>query len=175
MNDPPTVALPGFRVRCAIHDEEGEFLGHGPWLYAYAGINRSSRRARRRLVKAATLCGAFALALLSVSNAQHATQQQQQTPHQSSKGAEPDSSMLLAALNDVDSYKSSTLICLYKVNMLDVKKDTYNYSVTGCKVDPEFVGRCPDLTSFPGCGSYNVVLTSKSKKPKVMSIKKASK
>ncbi|KAF4044063.1 hypothetical protein GN244_ATG03634 [Phytophthora infestans] len=118
---------------------------------------------------------AFALALLSVSNAQHATQQQQQTPHQSSKGAEPDSSMLLAALNDVDSYKSSTLICLYKVNMLDVKKDTYNYSVTGCKVDPEFVGRCPDLTSFPGCGSYNVVLTSKSKKPKVMSIKKASK
>ncbi|EEY62442.1 uncharacterized protein PITG_14903 [Phytophthora infestans T30-4] len=108
---------------------------------------------------------AFALALLSVSNAQHATQQQQQTPHQSSKGAEPDSSMLLAALNDVDSYKSSTLICLYKVNMLDVKKDTYNYSVTGCKVDPEFVGRCPDLTSFPGCGSYNVVLTSKSKKP----------
>ncbi|KAF4046336.1 hypothetical protein GN244_ATG01265 [Phytophthora infestans] len=72
-------------------------------------------------------------------------------------------------------HKSSTLICLYKVNMLDVKKDTYNYSVTGCKVDPEFVGRCPDLTSFPGCGSYNVVLTSKSKKPKVMSIKKASK
>ncbi|KAG3048492.1 hypothetical protein PI124_g24318 [Phytophthora idaei] len=85
--------------------------------------------------------------------------------------------MLLTALNDVDSYKSSTLICLYKVNKLEVKKNTYNYSVTGCKVDPEFVGRCPDLTTFPGCGNYNVVLTakSKSKKPKVQSIKKASK
>ncbi|KAG2759533.1 hypothetical protein JG687_00013166 [Phytophthora cactorum] len=118
----------------------------------------------------------FGLAL-AVSNAQDATQHQS-TPHQSNANVtEPDSGMLLTALNDVDSYKSSTLICLYKVNKLEVKKNTYNYSVTGCKVDPEFVGRCPDLTTFPGCGNYNVVLTakSKSKKPKVQSIKKASK
>ncbi|KAL3658609.1 hypothetical protein V7S43_016493 [Phytophthora oleae] len=118
--------------------------------------------------------GASLFVLLAVANGQDAT------PRQSAANVtESDNGVLLTAINDVDSYSSdiSTLVCIYTVNNLQVKKDTYNYSVTGCKVDPEFVGRCPDLTTFPGCGSYNVVITSKSKskKPKVKSITKASK
>ncbi|KAG1698779.1 hypothetical protein DVH05_014734 [Phytophthora capsici] len=113
----------------------------------------------------------FGLMLLAVANGQDAT------PRQSANVTESDNGVLLTAINDVDSYSSdvSTLVCIYTVNNLQVKKDTYNYSVTGCKVDPEFVGRCPDLTTFPGCGKYNVVVTSKakSKKPKVKSITKA--
>ncbi|KAG7380780.1 hypothetical protein PHYPSEUDO_006781 [Phytophthora pseudosyringae] len=116
----------------------------------------------------------FGMALLAVSNAQDAT------PRQSNANVtDTDNNVLLTAVNDVDAYSThvSTLICIHTINNLEVKKNSYNYSVTGCKVDPEFVGRCPDLTTFPGCGSYNVVLASKSKskKPKVKSITKTSK
>ncbi|POM64675.1 hypothetical protein PHPALM_19755 [Phytophthora palmivora] len=116
----------------------------------------------------------FGLALLAVSNAQDTTQRQS-NPNVS----EVDKTLLLAAVNDVDAYSSdvSTLVCVYTVDKLETKKNDYSFGITGCKVDAEFVGRCPDLTSFPGCGSYNVVVSSKAKgkKPKVKSITKASK
>jgi hypothetical protein len=109
----------------------------------------------------------FGLALLAVSNA---------NPYQLNTNAtEADTTMLLTALSDVDAYSSdvSTLVCLYKVNTLETKKNNYNFGVTGCKVDAEWVGRCPDLSSFPGCGAYNIVVSAKkSKKPQVTSIAK---
>ncbi|OWY93045.1 hypothetical protein PHMEG_00037696 [Phytophthora megakarya] len=40
---------------------------------------------------------------------------------------------------------------------------SYNFGVTGCNADKEFVGRCPDLTSFPECGTYNIFVSSDAK------------
>ncbi|KAE8969758.1 hypothetical protein PR003_g28447 [Phytophthora rubi] len=75
---------------------------------------------------------------------------------------------------------ASTYLCVYKVKSLKKQNGAvagatkYNFAVTGCNAGEEFAGRCPDLTSFPGCGGYNVVVSSASKtsKPKVTSVKK---
>ncbi|EGZ14086.1 hypothetical protein PHYSODRAFT_335762 [Phytophthora sojae] len=93
-----------------------------------------------------------------------------------------DTALLLSAVGDVGSYSSgvSTYLCVYKVNSLETQAGTasgptnYNFSLTGCNAGEEFVGRCPDLTSFAGCGSYNVFVAKQSKtsKPKVTSVKK---
>ncbi|GMF23598.1 unnamed protein product [Phytophthora fragariaefolia] len=116
----------------------------------------------------------FALALVAVPGAQAASW---------TKGnvTESDSSLLYSAVGDVSTYSASvsTYLCVYKVNSLktqNVKGTTnYNFGVTGCNAGgEEFVGRCPDLTSFPGCGNYDIVVSSQSKtsKPKVTSVKK---
>ncbi|OWY93046.1 hypothetical protein PHMEG_00037697 [Phytophthora megakarya] len=112
----------------------------------------------------------FGLALLAVANAEDTTQRQS-----SSAVSEVDKTLLLAAINDVDAYNSKTLVCVYTVDKLETKQNNYSFGITGCKVDQEFVGRCPDLTSFPACGKYNVVVSSKAKgkKPQVKSISKA--
>ncbi|KAE8902302.1 hypothetical protein PF005_g30896 [Phytophthora fragariae] len=93
-----------------------------------------------------------------------------------------DNALLLTAVGDVNAYSSgaSTYLCVYKVKSLKKQNGAvagatkYNFAVTGCNAGEEFAGRCPDLTSFPGCGGYNVVVSSASKtsKPKVTSVKK---
>ncbi|EGZ14087.1 hypothetical protein PHYSODRAFT_384730, partial [Phytophthora sojae] len=106
----------------------------------------------------------FALALVSV----HGAQVGAWTP---ANVTEADNTLLLSAVGDVGSYSSgvSTYLCVYKVNSLETQAGTaggatnYNFSLTGCNAGEEFVGRCPDLTSFPGCGSYNIEVSSESK------------
>ncbi|KAE8902307.1 hypothetical protein PF005_g30320 [Phytophthora fragariae] len=93
-----------------------------------------------------------------------------------------DSALLISAVSDVSSYSSgvSTYPCVYKVNSLETQTTSngatdYNFGVTGCNAGgEEFVGRCPDLTSFAACGNYKIVVSSESKtsKPKVTSVKK---
>ncbi|KAL3658610.1 hypothetical protein V7S43_016494 [Phytophthora oleae] len=75
-----------------------------------------------------------------------------------------DSEKLYAALGNVDAYSPevTTYLCVYKITGLETQgagTTNYKFDVTGCNADKEFVGRCPDLTSFPGCGSYNIVVS----------------
>ncbi|EGZ14085.1 hypothetical protein PHYSODRAFT_335761 [Phytophthora sojae] len=115
----------------------------------------------------------FALALVSVPAAQAGAW----TP---ANVTEADNTLLISAVSDVSSYSSSvsTYLCVHKVNSLKKqagKTSNYSFGVTGCNAGgEEFVGRCPDLTSFPGCGSYNIAVSSDSKtgKLKVTSVKK---
>ncbi|EGZ14084.1 hypothetical protein PHYSODRAFT_335760 [Phytophthora sojae] len=117
----------------------------------------------------------FALALVSIHGAQAAAWTKVNV-------TEADNTLLLSAVGDVSSYGSSvsTYLCVHKVNSLKKqagKTSNYSFGVTGCNAGgEEFVGRCPDLTSFPGCGSYNIAVSSDSKtgKPKVTSVKKQS-
>ncbi|KAJ8515773.1 hypothetical protein ON010_g18516 [Phytophthora cinnamomi] len=114
----------------------------------------------------------FALALVSAPSAQAIR----------SSVTDADTTLLISAVSDVSTYSSgvSTYLCVYKVNSLKKQADTagqskYNFGVTGCNAGgEEFVGKCPDLTSFPACGSYNIEVSSDSKtgKAKVTSVKK---
>ncbi|KAG1698780.1 hypothetical protein DVH05_014735 [Phytophthora capsici] len=72
-----------------------------------------------------------------------------------------DSEKLYAALGDVDAYSPevTTYLCVSKIDGLESQGTNYKFDVTGCNADKEFVGRCPDLTSFPECGSYSIVIS----------------
>ncbi|KAL4162867.1 hypothetical protein PRNP1_003399 [Phytophthora ramorum] len=109
----------------------------------------------------------FGFALLALSTAQDVTTGR--TSDSSTNDANKE--MLLAALDDVSAYSDNVdaLVCVYEVNTLETQAVSAtgaandNFGVTGCKVDTEFVGRCPDLTTFPSCGNYNIVVSSESK------------
>lgn len=114
------------------------------------------------------------LVLLAASSAQETTGEWSKT-----NPTDADSKMLYEALGGVSSYSPevTTYLCVYKVNDLETQSSAtgatnYNFGVTGCNADKEFVGRCPDLTTFPGCGSFNIFVSSESKTdtPKVTSI-----
>ncbi|GMF23283.1 unnamed protein product [Phytophthora lilii] len=118
---------------------------------------------------------ASSLLLLTVSGAQAST-----GVWSKANVTEADHTLLLAGVGDVNNYASdvTTFLCVFKVDSLKIQvasgKTNYNFGVTGCNAGEEFVGRCPNLTSFAGCGSYNVVVSKgpKSATPKVTSIKK---
>ncbi|KAJ8525554.1 hypothetical protein ON010_g15560 [Phytophthora cinnamomi] len=113
----------------------------------------------------------FALALVSAPGAQAGAWIK-------SNVTDADNTLLISAVSDVSTYSSgvSTYLCVYKVNSLKKQGTTgsskYDFGVTGCNAGEEFVGRCPDLTSFPRCGDYNIVVSSDSKtgKAKVTSV-----
>ncbi|KAG6612921.1 uncharacterized protein IUM83_11789 [Phytophthora cinnamomi] len=122
----------------------------------------------------AIISSIFALALADVPGAQAGAWTK-------SNVTDADNTLLISAVSDVSTYSSgvSTYLCVYKVNSLKKQTGTtgsskYDFGVTGCNAGEEFVGWCPDLTSFPSCGSYNVFVSTSSKtgKAKVASVKK---
>ncbi|KAJ8525632.1 hypothetical protein ON010_g15484 [Phytophthora cinnamomi] len=92
-----------------------------------------------------------------------------------------DTTLLLSAVGDVSTYSSgvATFLCVYKVNSLETQAGTagditdYNFGVTACNAgSKQFVGRCPDLTTYPDCGNYNIVVSPNSGKPRVTTVNK---
>ncbi|KAG6613029.1 Extracellular cystatin-like protease inhibitor [Phytophthora cinnamomi] len=118
----------------------------------------------------------FALALVSVS-----VPGAQAGSWTKTTVTDADTTLLLSAVGDVSTYSSgvATFLCVYKVNSLETQAGTaggianYDFGVTACNAGgKEFVGRCPDLTTYPDCGNYNIFVSSNSGKPRVTKVKK---
>uniref|UniRef100_A0AAV1U3L7 Uncharacterized protein n=1 Tax=Peronospora matthiolae TaxID=2874970 RepID=A0AAV1U3L7_9STRA len=119
----------------------------------------------------------FSLALLTTSSATDAAQHQSDVIPRHLRGGKTgathaEMSQLYSAIQAYsDQDPDRLLVCVLKANSPVKNGKNYNYKITGCRVDSEFLGPCPDDFTFSGCGPYNVVVSNpKSKKPMAKSI-----